>query len=57
MCRGEERPCRERGGVCDKYRFTNSQIVEYRRDAVGPLLQGWQCAGHDWIGGPCAGLV
>jgi len=49
----EQRCRRQRPGAREKDRFATSEIVEHGGDAVGPLLQGWQCARRDGIG--CAG--
>ena len=57
MCRGEQRRCRESAVDRDEDRFTTAEIVEHRRDAVGPLLQRRQRARRDRIGRSRARLV
>jgi hypothetical protein len=53
-----EQRCRwQRPGAREKDRFATSEIVEHGGDAVGPLLQGWQCVRRDGIGGSSARLV
>ena len=57
MCRCEQRPRRERAVAGEEDRFANSEIVEHRGDAVGPLLQGRHRARRDGIGRSRARLV
>jgi hypothetical protein len=57
MCRGKQCCRRERASDSDENRFAAAEIVEYRGDAVTPLLQGGhrirsdgiRCAGADLI--------
>jgi hypothetical protein len=57
MCRREQRRWRECGVRRAEDRFTTSEVVEHRGDAVGPLLQGLQRARRDGIGRSRARLV
>ena len=57
MCRREQRSWREPDVDRDEDRFTTSEVVEHRGDAVGPLLQGRQRARRDGIGRSRARLV
>jgi hypothetical protein len=57
MCRREQRSGRGPDADREEDRFTTSEIVEHRGDAVGPLLQGRQRARRDGIGGSRARLV
>ena len=56
MCRCEQRGG-QRGGTREEDRFAAPEVVEHRGDAVGPLLQGRQCARRDGVGRSGAGLV
>jgi hypothetical protein len=57
MCCREQRTRRERAAAHKEDRFTTPEIVEYRADAVGPLLQGRQRARCDRVGRSVARLV
>jgi hypothetical protein len=57
ICRSEQRRWRERPVGRDEDRFAAPEIVEHRRDAVGPLLQSGQRTRRDRIGHSEARLV
>ena len=57
MCRREQRRWRERAVGREEDRLGTPEVVQYRGDAVGPLLQGRQRARRDGIGRSRARLV
>jgi hypothetical protein len=54
-CREQRRV--QRAAKCDQDRFATPEIIQYRGDAVGPLLQGRQRARRDGIGRTASRLV
>ena len=55
ICCREQRPRRERAGAREKDRFAAAEIVEYRSDAVGQVLDRWERARPDRSDAPVPG--